>query len=209
MGARRLAVLLTVGLAAQGCASVKVPLPAFGGDAPAVVSQEREALRAATTELTAALPPETEETRGLRLLVLGGRDDADAKLANAYLADLSGDDPLAAVLADVDDALSRGRRVAEIGRLASTAAQPSRDDVILLEEAITEIQRGRRAYGAVLRRLREEGVPLTRAELRAVEDAFVQTARDIGVAADLCAARADAPHPAQMASDEPGAQPGY
>ena len=199
---------LTLGLLLSGCASVTVPLPKLEREAPATLT-ERSALRQAVTAVAAATPP-ASEADGLRLVVFGGRDDARDAVAARYLDTLSPVGPAgghaAAVMRDADEMLRRARAVAEAGRPGATTSE---HEVRLLEEAIADVQHARRVYVAALRRLREEGAPLTKAEIRSVNDAFVQSCRDIGAAADMVTARLGEPAPTRVAETPNGGGEGY
>ena len=204
---------LLLGFAAASlcaCASVKVPLPGLdtAKQAEAEPTQTRDELAEAATRLALAAPDGAPGGRGLSLVVFGGRDDAEKADAAHYLSGLTAPgDRLDLVMDDVDHVLSLARQVAEAGRPAS--ALPGDADVDLLEDAIKDVQRARRVYVAALKALRDEGTPLTKAEIREVGDAFVQSARDIGVAADLVAARLDAPAAPQLATTPSVSEGGY
>ena len=179
-----LRVLLLLGalLAVPACASVKVAAPGLASPPPVT---EKSALVEATQRLASVTPPAAERG-GLTLVVLGGRGDAETAAARAYLDRMPTEARLGAVMSDVEETLRHARAVAEVGRPGPTGSER---EVALLEEAIGDVQNARRVYVAALRLLREEGVPLTRAEIREVNDALVQSCRDIGAAADMVSAR--------------------
>ena len=198
-------------LAPCACASVKVPLPAFGGgpEPEAALLTEHTALRAAADALSARVPQAAADARkgGLHRVVFGGRGDAERAAASAYLASLGDEAGVSRVLADADAVLAAGRAVAAAGMIGPQDA-PSETDVALLEGAITDIQGTRRLLTTALRLLREEGGPVTKAEVRELGDAFVRAARQVGTAADMAAARTG--EPAVVYADRPGALPaGY
>ena len=197
-------VLAGLGMACLGgCASVKVSLPGVASAPKPAPVTEHTALRAAADKLSRTVPAASAgaERGGLHTVVWGGRDDAAREAARAYLAGLGPDADAARVLSDAEAVLAAGRDLAVTG-LMGEDGQAADGDVALLEEAITQVQRSRRLTTTALKLLREEGAPLTKAEIRELGDAFVQTARDIGAAADLAAARDDA---APRYADRPGA----
>ena len=190
----RLTLLSAALCALPSCASVTVATPGLRAEAPPSVP-DKTALVAATERLAAVAPPAAERG-GLTLVVLGGRGDTEAQAARAYLDRMPEAARLGRVMADVQEVLAHARAVAEVGR---PGLGGSEGEVALLERAIGDVQHARRVYVAALRILREEGVPLTRAEIREVNDALVQSCRDIGAAADLVSARLRAPGPTRVA----------
>ena len=206
----RIIVLASAALALQACASVKVPMPSLGGGPEASVPiQEHTALRQATDRLEAVVPVAARDARkgGLHTVVFGGRGDAERAAASAYLAGLPAPNRLGAVFAEAGHVLAAGREVAEAGMIGPTDAA-SETDLALLEGAITELQQARRLLTTSLKLLREDGAPVTKSEIRELGDAFVATARDIGAAADLAAARADDAAP-RYADGPAGGAPSY
>ena len=188
-----------------GCASVKVAMPGLTPAAPEVALSEKTGLVAAAERLAAATPPAAPRD-GLSLVVFGGRGDAEAEAARAYLSGLGADEPRAAVMADVAEVLRRARAVAEVGRPGLDASE---GEIAILERAITDVQHARRTYVAALTLLRDEGVPLTRAEIREVNDALVQACRDIGKAADMVSARLRTVPPVRVAETDGTVDAGY
>ena len=159
--------ILTAGVLATipACASVKVAVPGLEAKPEAAVT-EKSALIEAAARLAAVTPPATE-AGGLTLVVLGGRGDAETQAARVYLDALPTGSRLGALMADVDAVLTHARAVAEVGRPGPSS---SNEEVALLEAAISDVQHARRVYVAALRLLREEGVPLTRAEILLIAD---------------------------------------
>ena len=184
--------LLGIVMAVPACASVKVAAPGLASPPPVT---QKSALVEATQRLASVTPPAAERG-GLTLVVLGGRGDAEAAAARAYLDRMLTDARLGAVMGDVEETLRHARAVAEVGRPGRVGSE---QEVALLEGAIGDVQNARRVYVAALRLLREEGVPLTRAEIREVNDALVQSCRDIGAAADMVSARLRVPPPTRVA----------
>ena len=176
------------------CASVKVPLPGLGGaeTVSAAPLTEHTALTDAANRLAASVPDSaaTANKRGLHTVVFGGRGDAERAAASTYLTTLGPEATPARVLADAEAVLTAARDLAVAG-LIEPGDAASDADVATLEGAIGQVQRSRRLLTTALKLLREEGEPLTKAEIRELGDAFVQAARDIGTAADLAAERGD------------------
>ena len=191
--------------ALSACASVKVPLPGLGGgevaaDAPLI---EHTVLSEAADRLAASVPDSAASAnkRGLHTVVFGGRSDAERAAASAYLMALGSEATPARVLSDADAVLTAARDLAVAG-LIEPGDAASDTDVATLEDAIGQVQRSRRLLTTALKLLREEGEPLTKAEIRELGDSFVQAARDIGTAADLALVRRDERAPRY--ADRPG-----
>ena len=187
------------------CASVKVAMPGLDAPSGDTVVSEKTGLVNAAARLAAAAPPAAPRD-GLTLVVFGGRGDAEAEAARAYLATLDAEEPRAAVMADVEEMLRRARAVAEVGR---PGPESTPQEITILERAISDVQHARRTYVAALTLLREEGAPLTRAEIREVNDALVQACRDIGSAADMVSARLRAVPPVRVAETDGTVDAGY
>ena len=203
----RLANTACAGMAAlsmAACASVKVSVPGFAEAPPPAPLAEHTELRRAADTLARTVPEAAAraDKAGLHTVVWGGRDDAERAAARAYLAGLGAGAGVARIHSDAEAVLAAGRDLAVTG-LLEPGDHAAPGDVDLLEGAITQVQRSRRLMTTALKILREEGAPLTKAEIRELGDAFVQTARDIGAAADMAAAREDGAAPRY--ADRPGA----
>jgi hypothetical protein len=202
-------VLASSCLSLPGCASVTIDLPGRAGEAAAPQRvAEHEGLADASRALDAHLPEAASTGEVFGRIVFGGRDAALREEASAYLAGLEGE-PLPALLADVDACLARGRAVAEAGRLAGQALHPTEGDVALLEAAVADLRRGRALYAEALKMLAEAGAPVEKADIRVVKDAFSQGAEDVGLAADLVAARLRDDAAPRFATPASGAAAGY
>ena len=210
---------LTVFLAAVGlsaCASVKILPPetsAASVSQPATTGfSERQELVQAARELQSTPWPEvTEASLASRMVsVLFGRESeregtSREEALEVYVASLSAAPSSAPsmLMRHADTTLRAARTVAERGRLAATAINPSTDDIAVLEEAIGDVRASRDMYIAALKLLKSDGHVVPDGDVAELQAAFSQTIRDIGSTADLVAERSMAPHQAsELAAGE-------
>ncbi len=195
-------IIAGLGLAATGCASVKISNPE--NDRQQLVAQvgakERVALKMATRDLGKTPWPEiTDETLSVRMVnaMFGvpskttgmSREDALEIYAMRLRREAS---PEVALLRDANLTLRQARQVAEAGRMAAVAINPNSTDIVVLEGAISDVRECREMYLAALKMLRKEGHEFTKQEQTELKAAFSQTIQDIGSTADLVAERLSA-----------------
>lgn len=212
---------LTVFLAAgalSACASVKILPPEANATsasqaATAGHSERQELVQAARMLADTPWPEVTETSLANRMVsVLFGREDvaegtSREEALEVYVASLSATPGSASstLMHHADNTLRAARIVAERGRLAATAINPSTDDIAVLEDAIGDVRASRDMYIAALKQLKSDGHLIPDGDVAELQAAFSQTIRDIGSTADLVAERSMAGHQASelAASDSP------
>lgn len=214
---------LTVFLAAAGlsaCASVKILPPEtttanVSQPSASGFSERLELVRAARELENTPWPEVTETSLANRMVsVLFGREDVSEgtskeEALEVYVSSLSASPSNApsTLMRHADNTLRAARTVAERGRLAATAINPSTDDIVVLEEAIGDVRASRDMYIAALKKLKSDGHIVPDGDVAELQAAFSQTIRDIGSTADLVAERSMDKHQAsELASSETTAQ---
>lgn len=187
---RRAGLLLLLGAAATGCASVQVSVPGLSDKSTEIHNSSE---RVALTSAVSALSTETSgmEGAGRFSTLMFGRGRAQSTAVLSYLDDLDGApaQKVSAVVSDADFALAKARRVAEAGRQAAHAISPVETDIDVLEAAIGDVRECRTLYTEALEQLSQEGAPVSRDDIRVIHDAFSKTISDIGYTADVVASR--------------------
>lgn len=191
--ASRWLTFLVLGLAATGCASVKVSVPGMGDKATLVEAgySERIALNDAADDLAEHPWGETPDNGMISVLFGTVSDNAQERTVKSYIASIEqrGEDPVAGVFADADLSLAHARRVVEAGRQAIDATSPVPSDIATLERAIGDARECRTIYVAALETLERRDWDVSRQDVLVIRDAFTQTIDDMGSTADLVAER--------------------
>ncbi|NHK27828.1 hypothetical protein FF098_007940 [Parvularcula flava] len=210
---------LTIFLVAGGlsaCASVKILPPETSvasshQPASSGYSERQELVQAARQLESTPWPEVTEASLTNRMVsVLFGREEVSEgtsreEALDIYLASLNASPSNApsTLMRHADNTLRAARKVAERGRMAATAINPSADDIAVLEEAIGDVRASRDMYIAALKRLKSDGHIVPDGDVAELQAAFSQTIRDIGSTADMVAARSMDRHQAsELASSE-------
>ncbi|MGV6820138.1 MAG: hypothetical protein ACWA5T_06525 [Parvularcula sp.] len=187
---QRAGLLLLLGAAATGCASVQVSVPGMS-EKTAEIQNSSERV-----ELTSAVSALSTETAGMDgagrfSSLMFGRGRAQSTALTSYLDGLDGApaQKVSEVVSDADFALAKARRVAEAGRQAAHAISPMETDIDVLEAAIGDVRECRKLYTGALEQLARDGAPVTRDDIRVIHDAFSKTISDIGYTADVVASR--------------------
>lgn len=214
---------ITVLLAAAGlsaCASVKILPPetntaSVSQPATSGFSERQELVQAARELENTPWPEVTETSLANRMVsVLFGREDVSEgtsreEALEVYVASLTASPSSApsTLMRHADNTLRAARTVAERGRMAATAINPSADDIAVLEEAIGDVRASRDMYIAALKKLKSDGHIVPDGDVAELQAAFSQTIRDIGSTADLVAERSMDRHQAsELAASETATQ---
>ncbi|GGD01493.1 hypothetical protein [Aquisalinus flavus] len=183
--------------------------------APTGYSERQDLVQAARKLENTPWPEVTEASLANRMVsVLFGREDVAEGTSRedaleVYVASLSAAPSSApsTLMRHADNTLRAARTVAERGRLAATAINPSTDDIAVLEEAIGDVRASRDMYIAALKQLKSDGHMIPDGDVAELQAAFSQTIRDIGSTADLVAERSMAKHQtSELAASETTAQ---
>ena len=188
----RLGIVAICGLAATGCASVKISVPGTGDDAQqAQIYSERVALNDAADALSEYPWGETPSNGVVSVLFGTIAENEKSRAVRDYVEEIEarGDDPVTEVFADADASLAYARQVVEAGRQTIDAILPRSTDIATLERAISDARECRNMYVATLEYLDREDAEVSSDEIHLVRDAFSQTIDDMALTADLVANR--------------------
>lgn len=184
-GRVRLAPAMFAGLAAvlsSACSTVVMREPV------AATAAERSDLALAAEAVSSTKWPKSEGGGISGMLNGGGVSETES--VNAYVAQLgAGPGRGVAVLKDAYVHIDAAYRLAAAADKAAAFAQPTDEDVRVIETAIGDLRGARDVYLASLRELENEGDGVESRTEQSLKSAFNQAIRDIGEAADALSDR--------------------
>jgi hypothetical protein len=173
----------------------------LGGCSTAVFSENRTSGRTVTIEREALVeaaaavadtewPEPQEESWGARLAgFIAGDDDAGrAAAVKAYLASMpSGAAPQAVVFGDAARHLEAAAVLADAADAAALSMRPQKNDISVVESAITKLRENRDIYLAALKIIERAGEPVDEGAVRVLKADFNEAIKSVGAAADRLA----------------------